>query len=58
MLLMFCYELCHRSGLANICIPKKRGKMRVEFPRILYWKDVKIRDNQVQSAFISSLVSV
>ena len=32
--------------------------MSGKFPRILYWKDVRIADNIVRSAFNTNLVSV
>ena len=56
---MFCYDLYHRFGRVNICHSgKKKREMRGKFPRILYWKDVKIADNIVRSAFNTNLVSV
>jgi len=56
--LIFCYDLCHRFGRVNIRYSEKKGKMRGKFPRILYWKDVKIADSIVRSAFNTNLVSV
>jgi len=45
-------------GVRIFVIPPKKREMKGKFPHILYWKDVKIRDNQIQSALISSLVNV
>ena len=56
--LIFCYDLCHRFEHVNICYSEKNREMRGKFPRILYWKDVKIAYNIVRSAFNTNLVSV
>jgi len=49
---MFCHELFHRYGLANMSYSqKKKGEMRGKFPHILFWKDVQVGDKQVQSGF-------
>jgi len=42
----------------HLLFRKKNREMRGKFPRILYWKDVKIVDSIVCSAFNTNLVSV
>ena len=35
----------------------RKEKTRIEFPRILHWKDVKVGDNEVESAMNTNIVS-
>jgi len=36
----------------------RKEKTRIEFPRILHWKDVKVGDNEVESAMNTNIVSL
>jgi len=43
-------------GFSTCDFPK--GKTRIEFPRILHLKDVKVGDNEVESAMNINIVSL
>jgi len=36
----------------------RKEKTRIEFPRILHWKDVKVGDNEVESSMNTNIVSL